>query len=30
MSARARNYPTFSTKALFDAWNGNFDPIINS
>jgi spermidine/putrescine transport system substrate-binding protein len=30
MSARARNYPTFSTRALFDAWNGNFDPIIKS
>jgi spermidine/putrescine transport system substrate-binding protein len=30
MSARARSYPTFPTRALFDAWNGNFDPIIKS
>ena len=30
MSALARNYPTFSTRARFDAWNGNFDPIIKS
>jgi spermidine/putrescine transport system substrate-binding protein len=30
MAARARNYPTFSTRARFDAWNGNFDPIIKS
>jgi spermidine/putrescine transport system substrate-binding protein len=30
MSARARSYPTFSTRALYDAWNGNFDPIIKS
>jgi hypothetical protein len=30
MSARARNYPAFTTRALFDAWNGSFDPIITS
>jgi len=30
MSALARNYPTFSTRARFDAWNGSFDPIIKS
>ena len=30
MSARARDYPTFTTRALFDAWNGSFDPIIKS
>jgi spermidine/putrescine transport system substrate-binding protein len=30
MSARARNYPTFTTRALYDAWNGSFDPIIAS
>ena len=30
MAAHARNYPTFSTRARFDAWNGNFDPIIKS
>jgi spermidine/putrescine transport system substrate-binding protein len=30
MSARARDYPPFTTRALYDAWNGSFDPIIRS
>ncbi len=28
MAAKARNYPTYRTRAEYDAWNGLFDPII--
>jgi spermidine/putrescine transport system substrate-binding protein len=28
MASRARDYPTFRTRAQFDAWNAAFDPII--
>ncbi len=28
MAARARSYPTYRTRAEYDAWNGLFDPII--
>jgi hypothetical protein len=30
MAAKARDYPTFRTRAEYDAWNGIFNPIMTA